>query len=335
MDSLTHTVLGACLGEAIAGRQLGKKAMLFGALANNFPDIDVLASFFTSPAHNLLVHRGITHSLLCCTVLTFVFAWSLGCAVKAPEMTLRRWVMLIGSGLFLHIGMDALTSYGTGWFEPFSSYRVSFNTLFILDPFFMAPLLVCSIILLIKKRGSPSRFRTAQVGLVVACLYLLATVLIKIGVNQKVKNDLAKQSVPHTDYMTTPTPLNNLLWYIVARHTDTCRLSYYSVFDTPRPLRYQSVATNRKLLQGIMASPGVADLLQFSKGYYTVSRTDSSLLFSDLRFGQIGGWYDSSAAFVFNFDIMRYNNATHIQQGRFRSVGSKPLQKLVNRIAGE
>jgi len=55
MDSLTHTVLGACLGEVIAGKQLGKKAMLIGALANNLPDIDVLTSFWTGPAEELLL----------------------------------------------------------------------------------------------------------------------------------------------------------------------------------------------------------------------------------------------------------------------------------------
>ena len=47
MDSITHTVLGMVEGELIAGKNLGKKAMLFGAIANNLPDIDVAFSFFT------------------------------------------------------------------------------------------------------------------------------------------------------------------------------------------------------------------------------------------------------------------------------------------------
>lgn len=335
MDSLTHTVLGACLGEAIAGKKLGKKAMLFGALINNFPDVDVLASPFVEPAHNLLVHRGITHSLLACTLLTFFFAWLFSRLFRKDGLSMQRWLMLMGSGLFLHILMDAFTSYGTGWFEPFSSYRVSFNTLFIIDPFFLLPLLIGAIVLLIKKRTSETRLRTAQIVLWISFIYLGLTIGIKLIVDHKVKNDLALQNVPHNDYMSTPTPLNNILWYIVARNNDSCRLSYYSLFDKAGPLEYQAIPRREELLRDVEHSPEVRDLVQFSKSYYSVSKTDSSVLFSDIRFGQIGGWYDTNAVFVFNFDIMHRNSSTHIQQGRIRSVGSKPLEELLKRIKGK
>lgn len=335
MDSLTHTVLGACLGEAIAGKKLGKKAMLFGILANNFPDVDVFASFFTEPAHNLLVHRGITHSLLACALLTFLFAWLFNRLFRKDGLSMLRWLILMGSGLFLHIVMDAFTSYGTGWFEPFSSYRVTFNTLFIIDPFFLLPLLIGAIALLIKKRSSETRVRTARMALWISFIYLGLTIGIKLLVDHKVKKDLAQQQVPHDDYMTTPTPLNNILWYIAAKNDDSCHLSYYSLFDKSGPLEYHAVARRSQLLEEVSNSTGVSDLKQFSKGYYTVNKTDSSLLFSDIRFGQIGGWYDTSAIFVFNFDVMHRNSATYIQQGRMRSVGSKPLKELLYRIKGK
>ena len=61
MDSLTHTVLGACLGQLIAGKKIGKKAMLWGAIANNIPDIDVITSAWMGQADSLLAHRGFTH----------------------------------------------------------------------------------------------------------------------------------------------------------------------------------------------------------------------------------------------------------------------------------
>lgn len=335
MDSLTHTVLGACLGEAIAGKKLGKKAMLIGALANNFPDVDVLAVFFTDPARNLLVHRGITHSILACTLLTFLFAWGFSRLFRKDDLPMNRWILLIGSGLFLHILMDACTSYGTGWFEPFSHYRVSFNTLFILDPFFMLPLLVGSVVLLILKRSSSKRMKTAQIVLWISYIYLGVTICIKLIVNNKVDKDLSLQGVPHEDYMVTPTPLNNLLWYVVAKDTDACRISYYSVFDKAGPLDYQRVPRNTTFLSPYKNSKEVRDLIQFSKGYYAVNKTDSSLLFSDVRFGQIGGWYDTNSVFVFSFDVMQKKNAVRIQQGRIESVGPKPIQELVNRIKGK
>jgi inner membrane protein len=33
MDSLTHIVAGACIGEIALGKKIGRKAMLWGALA--------------------------------------------------------------------------------------------------------------------------------------------------------------------------------------------------------------------------------------------------------------------------------------------------------------
>ena len=59
MDSITHIALGACIGEAFFEKGFGKKAMLWGALAQSIPDIDFVASFWMSTADDLLAHNGI------------------------------------------------------------------------------------------------------------------------------------------------------------------------------------------------------------------------------------------------------------------------------------
>jgi inner membrane protein len=41
MDSLTQIVLGGAVGELIAGRRMGNKAVLWGAIAGTIPDLDV------------------------------------------------------------------------------------------------------------------------------------------------------------------------------------------------------------------------------------------------------------------------------------------------------
>ena len=75
MDSLTHTVIGACIGDAIAGKKIGKKAMLWGAIANNIPDIDVITSLYMNQADSLLAHRGFTHSILFALLLSPLLAF--------------------------------------------------------------------------------------------------------------------------------------------------------------------------------------------------------------------------------------------------------------------
>ncbi|MES2678278.1 MAG: metal-dependent hydrolase [Bacteroidota bacterium] len=335
MDSLTHTVLGACLGEVIAGKQMGKKAMLIGALANNFPDVDVVSHFFTTPAAGLLAHRGITHSIICCTVLTFVFGWLLRKTFKNTTISSQRSQLLIGSGLFLHILMDACTSYGTGWFEPFSDYRVSFNTLFIIDPFFLLPLLTGAIALLILKKTAGKRQTIATVALTLSAFYLSVTFFIKIYVSDTVNKDLAAQNIPYNDYMVAPTPLNNLLWNVITKNEKECYVGYYSVFDKPGPIDYELIQKNDTFLRPVATLYEVQMLKRFSKNYYSVTKSDSTLVFNDIRFGQVGGWYRPHAPFVFNFDIIRKNNVAYIQQGRMESVGSKPIEALVKRIKGK
>ncbi len=53
MDTITHIVLGAAVGEVLAGKKLGKKALLIGAIAGNLPDIDFVASFWLDSARDV------------------------------------------------------------------------------------------------------------------------------------------------------------------------------------------------------------------------------------------------------------------------------------------
>jgi len=41
MDSLTQIVLGGAIGELVAGRKMGNRAVLWGAIAGTIPDLNV------------------------------------------------------------------------------------------------------------------------------------------------------------------------------------------------------------------------------------------------------------------------------------------------------
>jgi inner membrane protein len=335
MDSLTHTVLGACMGEAIAGRQMGKKAMLIGALAHNFPDIDVIFNFFTTQASSLLTHRGITHSILCNLILSFLLAALFKRYIKNDSMSYKRWLALISTGLFTHILIDAFTAYGTGWLEPFSNFRVTFNAMFILDPFFLITLLIPAFVLLVGKKTSVRRTKWAYAALIISGLYLCMCIGNKLYANSKISRDLEAQKIPHSEYMATPTPLNNMLYYIIAREGENCYIGYYSIFDKAPFIKYELFRRNDSLLIPYQNSDEIKKLLRFSKGYYQVHTEDSSVIFSDMRFGQLGGWYVERAPFVFNFNITTtIDNRVALQQGRFKSFDPDAITKLVERIKG-
>lgn len=75
MDSLTQIVLGAAVGEAVLGKKIGNRAIVWGGIAGTIPDLDVLANLFMSPIEALAAHRGYTHALLFSVIAGPIFAW--------------------------------------------------------------------------------------------------------------------------------------------------------------------------------------------------------------------------------------------------------------------
>ncbi len=75
MDSFTQIVLGAACGEVIAGRKIGNRAMLWGAIGGTIPDLDVLANLVTDEITATAFHRAFMHSFLFAALAPWVLAW--------------------------------------------------------------------------------------------------------------------------------------------------------------------------------------------------------------------------------------------------------------------
>ena len=116
MDSLTQIVLGAAIGEAVLGRKIGNKAMLYGAIAGTIPDLDVFASFFTDTVSALEIHRGFTHSVF----FSLLFAPILAFIVIKYETykNFKNWTFLFFWVFITHPILDAQTTWGTQLFWP-------------------------------------------------------------------------------------------------------------------------------------------------------------------------------------------------------------------------
>ena len=335
MDTLTHTAIGICSGHLIAGKQLGKRAMAFGAIANNLPDIDVIANLWAGDTKALLIHRGITHSFLANIILTFALSWVFKKIYSEKNISYKKWLLLFGSGLALHLFTDALTSYGTGWFEPFHQARVTFNTIFILDPLFSLPVVVAALLILFMRNDSPRSFIFSKAGLIISFAYLSFTIFNKLYINSVVEKNLKRQGIVYADYLATPTPLNNLLWYIVAKNGDMFQVGYYSVLDNDDTISFRRFTRNDSLLGFPCDTSSLADLVRFSKGYYCLRREQDTIIFSDMRFGQMGGWYKPDAGFVFNFKLAaNCYNKDALQKGRFEAFEDKALLMLWRRMLG-
>jgi inner membrane protein len=335
MDSLTHIVLGAAIGEAVLGKKIGRHAMLWGAIADTIPDFDVFAAPCFSSAQQLMVHRGITHSFLFVLCISPLLGWLLSKWYKNAALNWKSWTWLFFLGLFSHILLDSLTAYGTGWFEPFSSYRVSFNTIFVADVFYTVPFLIFVLVALIAKNGSPRRIKWNKTGLIISTLYLIFTIVNKWHVHDKMQESFTKEHIPTSDFVTTPTPLNNFLWMAYTPDSTGYWFGYYSIFDKTNTIDYFHVNKNDSLLIPYADNKSVKILKQFSKGYYCVAQKDSSLYFNDIRFGQVGAWDKPDSAFVFSFVISENaDNSKALDRSKLKTSYTEAISSLVHRIEG-
>ncbi len=334
MDSLTHIVAGACIGHLIAGKEMGKKALIAGAIANSLPDIDFIASFFLPLTSDLLAHRGFTHSFLFIVLCSPFLAWVSTRVFRKVPMTYGRWGFFWAFQCFIHIFIDAFNAYGTAWFEPFSHYRVAFNTMFVADPLFTIWPAIAMVVLFAMGTANKNRTLIAGLALALSGCYLVAGIFFKNIIDRRVHEDLNKMNAGAQRYFSAPTPLNNILWYVVAQHDSGYYIGYRSLFDN-KPTDFRFVCRNTALLNSAPNKDDIDKLIRFSSGFYTVEKVHDTLKFNDLRFGEILGWDDSVSHCVFYYYPEHPDaNELIVQRGRFAKWDGQSFRNFLRRIAG-
>ena len=335
MDSLTHIALGACIGEAFYGKKLGKKAMFIGAVTQSIPDIDFVASFWEPLPESLLAHRGFTHSIMFCLLVTFLLSLVAHRWLRAHRIALWRWTLFLGTEMFIHIFLDAFNNYGVGWFEPFNHSRISFQTIFVADPFFSIWHAIAFTALIILRAGHPKRRYWWRFGIILSAFYLAYCVFNKIWITTTIKNELKNRQFAYDRLLTTPSPLNNWLWFVAVGTDSGYHVGYRSVLDDRPGIYLRFFPKNDSLVKGYINDRELDLLKRFSQGYYTMEKWNDTLVFNDLRFGQVIGWHDPRQKFAFHYFLGREGNQLVVQRGRFAKWDRHSLKSLIRRIAGD
>lgn len=150
MDNLTHSLVGAVLGQAGLKRTTGlaMPALIIGA---NLPDVDAACFFWLEGTEHLAFRRGITHGPPALVLLPLILAgllwgwdrWQTRRGTR-PEARLPvrfGWLYAMAFiGCLSHPFFDWLNVYGIRLLEPFSSQWFYGDTLFIIDPWLWAVL---------------------------------------------------------------------------------------------------------------------------------------------------------------------------------------------------
>ncbi len=309
--------------------------MFLGAVAQSVPDIDFVATLWSNTSENLLTHRGFTHSILFVVLITPLLAFLAERWHRPHDISFKKWMLFFGVQAFIHLLIDGMNVYGVGWFEPFSHYRVSYNWIYVADPFYSVWLGIAFVVLLILKRNHSKRSWWIKFGVGMSSIYLLYCGLNKLKIDSDVRDIFKKQHIAYNSYFTTPTPLNNWLWYVVAANDSGCNIGYRSLFDKERKIDFHFIPRNDSLLKPVKDQEDLQKLLRFSKGYYAAELWNDTLVFNDIRFGQMIGWRDPDARFAFYY-FLQYpsGNKFIVQRGRFARWDWDAVHALLRRIRG-
>lgn len=337
MDSLTQAVLGACVTVAVMGRRTSfAKAALIGAAAGTLPDLDVVIDH-GDDLLNMVRHRAESHSLLFLALLSPLFGWLTNWWLqrKAPsgESSHTRWWTLAWLlTLITHVGIDAMTSYGTQFMQPFTDHAYAVGSMFIIDPLYTLPLIVGLVWSGLRARKGHAWQAPNALALTFSCMYLLWSVGAQHQVRNVARLALAAQGVQHVpddQLFVYATPFNTVLWRVLAITPTHSYEGFYSLLNQSRHLPLTATERGSEHLQRWGNIPAVQAMQRFTQGPIRMELRDGRVLLTDLRMGQ-----EPHYSFVFDLGTPAQLDAGQTQAHKVSDVlsSSFSLPSLIDGI---
>jgi inner membrane protein len=226
MDNLTHSLVGAVLGQMGLKRKTSL-AMPTLIIAANIPDIDAVAVLLGGHQH-LAIRRGITHGPPAMVVLPLLlWAAMLAYAKWRPnEARLpihKGWLLALAYiGCLSHPLFDWFNVYGIRLLEPFSSQWFYGDTLFIIDVWIWAALAIgVWLSLWWERRGHGNWRRPAWISFTAVCGYIFLNGVITAkaeadGLNMLLARHNPTATMPDPMVVASPVPVafwrREMLW---------------------------------------------------------------------------------------------------------------------------
>ncbi|WP_276389409.1 metal-dependent hydrolase [Eudoraea chungangensis] len=332
MDSLTQIVLGAAVGEAVLGKKVGNRAMLYGAIAGTIPDLDVISRYFVDTVTAIEWHRGFSHSILFSVLFAPLFGWIISKIERPAKASWRDWSLLMFWGLFTHPLLDSFTTWGTQLFWPFD-LRLAFQSIFVIDPLYTLPFLCFLILAMRLPISDPRRSKYNRWGLILSSAYLLLTIGLKTLAYSSFIKNLENQKIQYHQIEIRPTPFNTILWTANIDMEDAYLIGEYSFFDT-KPIRFTPYRKNHELLGELSSNDKIQRLIKVTKGWYTISMNAKVIVYNDLRFGLIKS-DPLDPIYAFSYKLLPFKDKLKVEEvPKYKGDAREVLSGLWYRIWG-
>ncbi len=330
MDTITQGLLGAAAAQVLTQKRIGKRALVAGALGGMAADLDVFIYSASDPMLGVTFHRHFTHSLLFIPVGALIVALFL----RVFRAYREDWGGVYWAcfwGYATHGLLDACTSYGTMLLWPFSSVRISWDCVSIVDPVFSAALVAG--ILWSQWKG---RARAAVLALLFCLAYL------GFGEIQNRRGEAAQREIRSArgheavETRVMPTLANLVVWRSVYEAegrfwADTIRVP---VGGGATYAEGASVTVFRSegLPPGFLENPALKEdwekFLWFSEGFVALSERGDVV--ADMRYSSEAGGFKPLWGIVIPSDL----SARHVGWTYFRKNRNEAVRRLWRNLTG-
>ncbi|MCL9981943.1 MAG: metal-dependent hydrolase [Erythrobacter sp.] len=291
MDNLTHSLVGAVLGQAGLKRTTGlaMPALIIGA---NLPDVDAACFFWLEGTEHLAFRRGITHGPPAVVLLPLILAgllwgwdrWQTRRGTR-PEARLPvrfGWLYAMAFiGCLSHPFFDWLNVYGIRLLEPFSSQWFYGDTLFIIDVWLWAVLIGSVWWSRRREKAGVDWVRPARVGIAVG----LAYIGLNWGISQ-VERERVAETLPYLECTDTAVSCD---WTVIASPVPLVpwqREMITTYGDGQWSVSSGSVGNCNvwRAMESARGSPQADAFLFWSRAPFAERAPDGSVILRDARF---------------------------------------------------
>lgn len=328
MDSLSQIVLGAATFALIKDKEIGKKALLYGAILGTIPDLDILINPFFNNIEQLAIHRGFSHSIFFSFLLSLIFGKLFALKHKT---SFKSWFWASFLALFTHPLLDICTTYGTRILYPLNKSFFALDNVFVIDPLYTIWLLVGCITLLIMKNSNTNRITVIKYSLVLSTSYLLFGLFANLYVKNHFEKELKRQKIAYEKLKIVPTPFNTIFWQGIIKTKEGIYFSDYSLFDSKENLNFHYEKNDVDFIAVKMKITELDPFFNFTEGFALARKEDTKMMIYGTKFGPMS-IENGKANFIFPLAFNK--DGSYVLSQKRPNSFKKILQNIFIRVKG-